>query len=223
MYIDVGATSDWDVKKKLDIRPGDPILPDSLVPGDGEPEPAARQGVGQPHRLRAGGRGGAARSRARSTPTRCSRSRRCRRKSACAARRPRRSRSSPTSRIALDVGIAHDTPGTEGDEKLGGGPLVVIYDAICDPEPQAARPGDRHGGQKLKMPLQFESGRARRHRRRPDPHDRARACPASSMGIAARYIHSHISIIDRRDFDATVKLLVALVKRLDRKTVDGLC
>src|SRR5205823_2956861 len=29
MYIDVGATSDWDVKKKLDIRPGDPILPDS--------------------------------------------------------------------------------------------------------------------------------------------------------------------------------------------------
>ena len=27
MYIDVGATSDWDVKKKLDIRPGDPILP----------------------------------------------------------------------------------------------------------------------------------------------------------------------------------------------------
>src|SRR5437773_10990324 len=29
MYIDVGATSDWDVKKKLDIRPGDPIVPDS--------------------------------------------------------------------------------------------------------------------------------------------------------------------------------------------------
>jgi len=29
MYIDVGAASDWDVRKKLDIRPGDPILPDS--------------------------------------------------------------------------------------------------------------------------------------------------------------------------------------------------
>src|SRR6185503_63011 len=29
MFIDVGATSDWDVRKKLDIRPGDPILPDS--------------------------------------------------------------------------------------------------------------------------------------------------------------------------------------------------
>ena len=43
------------------------------------------------------------------------------------------------------------------------------------------------------------------------------------MGIAARYIHSHNSIIDRRDFDMTVRLLVAVVKRLDRKTVDDLC
>src|SRR2546426_11826262 len=27
MYIDVGAASDFDVKKRLDIRPGDPIVP----------------------------------------------------------------------------------------------------------------------------------------------------------------------------------------------------
>src|SRR6185503_702424 len=27
LYIDVGATSDWDVRKHLDIRPGDPIVP----------------------------------------------------------------------------------------------------------------------------------------------------------------------------------------------------
>ena len=42
------------------------------------------------------------------------------------------------------------------------------------------------------------------------------------MGIAARYIHSHVSIIDKRDLDQTVRLLVAVVKRLDRKTVSGL-
>ena len=29
MFIDVGATSDWDARKRLDIRPGDPIIPDS--------------------------------------------------------------------------------------------------------------------------------------------------------------------------------------------------
>ena len=31
--------------------------------------------------------------------------------------------------------------------------------------------------------------------------------PSLSMGVAARYIHSHVSIIDRRDFDRTVQLL----------------
>jgi endoglucanase len=46
--------------------------------------------------------------------------------------------------------------------------------------------------------------------------------PSVSMGVAARYIHSHVSIIDRRDFDRTVKLLVALIRRLDKKTVENL-
>ena len=47
--------------------------------------------------------------------------------------------------------------------------------------------------------------------------------PSLSLGIPSRYIHSHNSIIDLRDFEATVKLLVALVKRLDRKTVESFC
>ena len=42
------------------------------------------------------------------------------------------------------------------------------------------------------------------------------------MGIPARYIHSHVSIISRDDYEKTVKLLVEVVKQLDRKTVDGL-
>ena len=42
------------------------------------------------------------------------------------------------------------------------------------------------------------------------------------MGVPARYIHSHVSIIDRRDFESTVKLLVTLVQRLDAKTVAAL-
>jgi endoglucanase len=46
--------------------------------------------------------------------------------------------------------------------------------------------------------------------------------PCISMGVPARYIHSHVSIIDRRDFESTVDLLLALVKRLDQKTVESL-
>lgn len=216
MFIDVGATSDWDVKKKLDIRPGDPIVPDSPFTVMANPnlllakawdnrmgcalaaETALKlKGVAHPNTLIAGatvqeevGLRGAQTSVFKSKPD---------------------------IAIALDVGIAHDTPGTEGDEKLGGGPLIVVYDAsmiphrglfdlVCD---TASR---------LKIRLQFESverggtdaGRF---------HVHADGVPSLAMGIPSRYIHSHVSIIDRRDFDATVRLLVGVVKRLDAKTV----
>ena len=126
----------------------------------------------------------------------------------------------PDVAFALDVGIAHDTPGTEGDEKLGGGPLIDGLRRDLDSQPRTVRPGGRHCAKKVKIELQFESierggtdaGRF---------HVTGKACRRISMGVPARYIHSHVSIINRRDFESTVKLLVALVKRLDRKTVDA--
>jgi endoglucanase len=122
--------------------------------------------------------------------------------------------------LALDVGIAHDTPGTEGDEKLGGGPLVVVYDSSSIPN-RALLELVLDTAKQLRIPLQFEAvergstdaGRI---------HLNGQGVPSLSMGVPARYIHSHVSIISRRDFELSVKLLVALVKRLDRKTVDGL-
>jgi len=219
MFIDVGATSDWDVKKKLDIRPGDPILPDSSFTVMANPnlllakawdnrigcalaaETAKRlEGVAHPNTVYAvatvqeevGLRG------AQTSAFKVQ----------------------PDVGIALDVGIAHDTPGTEGDEKLGGGPLIVVYDATCIPN-RGLLDLTIDTAKKLKIDLQFESverggtdaGRI---------HVNSEGVPSISMGVPARYIHSHVSIIDRRDFEATVKLLVALVKRLDRKTVAGL-
>ena len=219
MYIDVGATSDWDVRKKLEIRPGDPILPDSSFTVMANPNlllakawdnrmgcalaaETARRLVGKKHpntlyavatvQEEVGLRG------AQTSATKIR----------------------PDVALALDVGIAHDTPGTEGEEKLGGGPLNVIYDSSSIPN-RHLRDLAIDTGEKLRMPLQFESverggtdaGRI---------HMTGEGVPSLSLGIAARYIHSHVSIIDRRDFDATVKLLVAVVKRLDRKTVESL-
>jgi putative aminopeptidase FrvX len=219
MYIDVGATSDWDVKKKLDIRPGDPIVPDSSFAVMANPNlllakawdnrigcalaaETARRLVGAKHpnilyavatvQEEVGLRGAKTSS----------------------------SKVRPDVGIALDVGIAHDTPGTEGDEKLGGGPLVVIYDATSIPN-RRLRDLVIDTAHANKIPLQFEAverggtdaGRI---------HLSGEGVPSLSMGVAARYIHSHVSIIDRRDYEATVKLLVAVVKRLDRKTVEAL-
>ncbi len=109
---------------------------------------------------------------------------------------------------------------TEGDEKLGGGPLIVVYDATSIPN-RGLLDLVIDTAKRIKVPLQFESverggtdaGRI---------HVTGQGVPAISMGVPARYIHSHVSMIDRRDFDAAVKLLVALVKRLDKKTVASL-
>ncbi len=216
MYIDVGATSDFDVKKRLDIRPGDPILPDSPFTVMANPNlllakawdnrigcaMAAEtlrqlQGVSHPNTVFAGatvqeevGLRGAQTSAFKVQPD---------------------------VAFALDVGIAHDTPGTEGDEKLGGGPLVVVYDATSIPS-RGLLDLVMDTAQKLRISLQFESV----ERGGTDAgkfHVTGQGVPSISMGVPARYIHSHVSIIDRRDFDRTVRLLVGVVKRLDKKTV----
>jgi len=219
MNIDYGSASDWDVKKKLDIRPGDPILPisdytrmantnlllakawDNRIGCALAAETAKRlKGVSHPNTVFAvatvqeevGLRG------AQTSAFKVQ----------------------PDVAFALDVGIAHDTPGTEGDEKLGGGPLIVVYDSSAIPN-RALLDLVADTAKKLKLPLQFESverggtdaGRI---------HMTGQGVPSLSMGVPARYIHSHVSIIDRRDFEMTVKLLVALVKRLDRRTVENL-
>jgi endoglucanase len=46
--------------------------------------------------------------------------------------------------------------------------------------------------------------------------------PTIALGVPTRHIHSHGSIIHRDDYDNTLKLVVALVQKLDQKTVQGL-
>ncbi len=219
MFIDVGAASDWDVHKKLDIRPGDPIVPESAFTQMANPNLllakawdnrmgcalASETLLGLANVKHPNTVFGVATSMeevgTRGAQTSVNKVR-------------------PDVAFALDVGIAHDTPGTEGDEKLGGGPLIVIYDATIIPNRNLL---DLvvDTAKTLKMPVQFESV----ERGGTDAgkfHVHAEGVPSLAMGIASRYIHSHVSIIDRRDFDRTVKLLVAVVKRLDRKTVDRL-
>ncbi len=219
MYIDVGASDDYDIKKKLDIRPGDPIVPDSAFTVMANPDlllakawdnrigcamaiEVAKRLVGQKH------------------PNTLLAVATVQEEVGLRGAQTSANKTQPDVAFALDVGIAHDTPGTEGDEKLGGGPLVVVYDAtsipnrklfdlVCDT------------AKKLRIPLQFEAverggtdaGRI---------HMTGQGVPSISMGIPARYIHSHVSIISRADYEQAVKLLVEVVKKLDRKTVDGL-
>jgi endoglucanase len=46
--------------------------------------------------------------------------------------------------------------------------------------------------------------------------------PSVVIGPAVRYIHSHNSILSRKDYDHTVKLITELILKLDQKTAASL-
>jgi putative aminopeptidase FrvX len=43
--------------------------------------------------------------------------------------------------------------------------------------------------------------------------------PSIVVGPPVRYIHSHNGILNRADYDNTVKLIVEVIKKLDIKTI----
>jgi putative aminopeptidase FrvX len=221
MFIDVGATSSFDVRKKLGIRAGDPIVPESpfsvmsnerlylakaldnrvgcaLVVDVLRKLKTARHPntfYGVATTMEEVGLRGATTSVASVKPH---------------------------VAIAVDVGIAHDTPGSmgDGDEKLGAGAGILVYDATLVPN-KNLRDLAVEVCEKGKIPYHLgtverggtDAGRF---------HIYDTGVPSLVIFIPTRYIHSHSTIMDRKDYDAAVKLLTELTKRLDRKTVDSL-
>jgi len=216
MYIDVGATSDWDVHKRLDIRPGDQIVPDS--PFTVMANPNLLLAKAWDNRMGCALAAETAKRLAKGThPNTLLAVATVQEEVGLRGATTSAYKTEPDVAFALDTGIAHDTPGTEGDVKLGEGPVVVIYDATAIPN-RNLLDLTIETAKKARIPVQFESV----ERGGTDAgkiHVSRDGVPSLAMGIAARYIHSHVSIIDKRDFEQAVKLLVAVVKRLDRRTV----
>jgi putative aminopeptidase FrvX len=123
----------------------------------------------------------------------------------------------------LESDIAGDVPGITPEEssiKLGQGPTVVIYDARMIPNLKlrdlvVALAKDNG----INVQLSYIEGGAT------DGgviHVYKTGVPTVVIAVAARHIHSHSSIIHRKDYDDAVKLLVALINRLDAATVADL-
>lgn len=129
----------------------------------------------------------------------------------------------PDVAIVLEADIAGDVPGITPEEssiKLGNGPTVVIYDARMIPNIKlrdlVLNTAKEIG---VNVQLSYIEGGAT------DGgiiHLHKTGVPSVVMAVAARHIHSHSSIIHRQDYDDAVKLLVALLKRLDATTVTNL-
>ncbi len=129
----------------------------------------------------------------------------------------------PDVAIILEADIAGDVPGIKPEEssiKLGGGPSLVIYDARMIPNLKL-RDLVLDCGQAIGVNVQLstlEGGAT-------DGgviHLFKTGVPTVVLSVPARHIHSHSSIIHRKDFDDTLKLLVELITRLDQKQVTNL-
>jgi len=221
MYIDVGATSQEEAEA-LGIRPGDPVIPacDFRILGGGQTylgkawddrigcalfietieelaraeHPNTVYGVGTVQE-EVGIRGATTSVRV----------------------------VDPDVAIILEVDIAGDVPGIKEEEHdiaLGKGPTLLVYDARMIPN-LALRDLVIDTAGELDIPLQLSamSGGAT------DGgaiHIHAAGVPTVVIGVPARHIHSHASIIHRQDYDNALKLVVAVVKKLDAETVRGL-
>ena len=104
--------------------------------------------------------------------------------------------------------------------KLGAGPQITVLDGGMIPN-RRLRDLVVDVARRKKIPVQFQmvlrgatDGGA--------VHIHQAGVPTLYLGVPTRYIHSHAGILHADDYDHAVELLVELIKKLDRKTVDGL-
>jgi endoglucanase len=129
----------------------------------------------------------------------------------------------PDVAIILEADIAGDVPGIKDEIsniELGKGPAISVFDARMIPNVKL-RDLCIDTAAELDMDIQFSAmpggstdGSA--------IHLHGTGVPTIVIGVAARHIHSHNSIIHRDDFDNAVKLVSAIVGKLDADTIAGL-
>jgi len=129
----------------------------------------------------------------------------------------------PDVAIVLESDIAGDVPGIKAHEssvKLGKGPTIMIYDARMIPN-LLLRDLLFETAKELDIPVQvsYVEGGATDGAA---IHLHGTGVPTVVVGVAARHIHSHSAILHRDDYDNALKLLVAVVKKLDADTVRSL-
>lgn len=124
----------------------------------------------------------------------------------------------PHIAFAIDTCVAGDTPGVTSDKassKLGKGVAICIYDSSMIPH-TALRNFAIEVAEQNHIPYQLEftegggtdAGRIHLH---------ADGVPSLVLSIPTRYIHSHNSIIHRDDYDAAVRLLIAIIKKFNHE------
>ncbi len=221
MFIDVGAQEGFDVAKKLGVKIGDPIIPESQFTIMGNPDlymakafdnrVACAIVIDVMRKLKT----------ARHPNTVLG---------AASVQEEVGARGAislahigePDVCIVVDTGIGMDIPpeGFSRPEKLGSGPSVLVFDGSMIPNLKLRDLVIKTAEQK-KIPFHLtymerggtDGGKI---------HVNRSGVPSVVIGPAVRYIHSHNSILSRKDYDNTVKLITELILKLDQKTAASL-
>ena len=121
----------------------------------------------------------------------------------------------PDVAVILEGTPADDTPGFGPDESqaiVEGGVQIRMHDPSAIMNPQLAELA-LETAEKEKIPHQLAVRRGG-GTDAGEMHLSGEGVPSVVLGVPARYIHSHNSIIDLADYRAMVDLSVALIRRL---------
>jgi putative aminopeptidase FrvX len=126
----------------------------------------------------------------------------------------------PEIGIALEGGVVKDAPGTHPEESqviLGAGPGLFLYDSSALPNRKLVAFVKLVAAEKsIQLQLDLVQGYG------DDSAEIQKSnggVPTVNMVVPARYTHAHNGVINRRDFDQMVELMVALLQKLDATTV----
>jgi putative aminopeptidase FrvX len=129
----------------------------------------------------------------------------------------------PEIGIAIEGGVTRDAPKVgpeEAQELLGGGPAIFLYDSSELPNLKFVALVKQTAKEKT-IPLQTDLIQGYGDDSAEIQKSNGGA-PTVNLVVPVRYTHSHNGIMNRGDFDKMVDLLVAVLQKLDAKTVANL-
>jgi putative aminopeptidase FrvX len=222
MFIDVGASSEEDVKE-MDIKIGDPIVPDSsftlIRDGSVAAAKAFDDRIGAFIAMEVIRR---LRDEKISHPNTVIGAATVQEEVGLRGARTTAHYWEPDVGFALEVDIAGDVPGIKPEEaaaKLGSGPTLLTFDRSMIPN-QHLLEFVMSTAEKNKIPYQLSQSYGGGTDAGVIHLDRS-GCPSLVIGVATRHIHSHVSILNLQDVEHTIELFIEVVKGLNEKTVKG--
>jgi len=213
MFIDLGCAEGFDVKTKLGVRPGDPIVPVS---------PFVEMGKNLMMAKAWDDRGGcgivieAARAlKGKKHPNAVFLVGSVQEEVGLRGARTAAEVVQPDVALALDVSLCYEHPDKlrkNVAERLGNGAAILVHDNSMIPNTRLRDwVIDLAEKKKIRYHLTtvrggYDTGAIHIHRS---------GVPSLAIGWPTRYIHAHAGIVSAADYDAAVKLLTAVIENLD--------